>query len=176
MRSLARQDTTQSRLGATEKSIQAMIEELAVATQRLALASKMAHALHPAESNAGVTWELIVDRQVNIARNVMGDFLGQLGMSDWPLLSRPGMPPEQPQRRVFQPYATADVQNLPLGEKPINVPSVVALDWLVALQRMIIDNVGFTGQDSLSPEINAELGSIVGQIDAGQKASAELRY
>jgi hypothetical protein len=169
-------ESTHSRLGASEKSIQAMIEELALATQRLALSGKMAQALNSAESNASVTWELIVDRQVNIARNVIGDFLGQLGMSDWPLLKRPGLPPEQPQRRVFQPYEITDSNNLPLGEKPINVPSVVALDWLIALQRMIIDNVGFSGQDSLSPELNAELGTIVNQLDGAQKATAELRY
>lgn len=176
MRSLARQDTTQSLLSASEKSIQAMIEELALATQRLALSGTMARALHPAESNAGVTWELIADRQVNIARNVMGEFLGQLGMSDWPLIKRPGQPPEQPQRRVFQPYTMVDGQNLPLSEQPINVSSVVALDWLIALQRMIIDNVGFSGQDSLSPELNAELGALVGKIEGGQKATAALQY
>jgi hypothetical protein len=77
---------------------------------------------------------------------------------------------------VFQPYALVDGQNLPLIEKPINVPSVVALDWLIALQRMIIDNVGFSGQDSLSPELNAELGTLVGKIEGGQNATAALQY
>lgn len=176
MRSRAQQESTGVRLAANLKTIQALIEELALATNRLGLSQKIAASLSPAENNAGVTWEAIADRQVNIIRNALGEFLAQLGMAELPLLQRPGIPPDQPVRRVFEPYRTHGDQGLPLTEQPKNIPSLVAIDWLVALQKLIMDNAGFAGQDSLSPELNSALGQLVERIDRVETASAGLTY
>lgn len=176
MRSRAQQDATGERLAANLKSIQALVEELALATQRLHLSLKIATALNPAESNAGVTWEAIVDRQVNIVRNSLGEFLSQLGMADTPLHQRPGIPSDQPVRRIFEPYRIQGEQSLPLTEQPQIIPTLVARDWLMALQKMVIDNAGYAGQDSLSPELNSKLGELVARFTRVQTNASSLSY
>jgi hypothetical protein len=143
-----------------------------VAIQRNELTDRLAAALHPAESNSSVTWESIVDRQVTVTKSLMSDFLNHLGMSNIPLIDRPGVPPDNPKRRVFEPYP-AFSDSPPLQEVPINVPTLIALDWVVGLQKMFTDNAGFSGADRLPPELNLALGELIGRARLTAGAATE---
>ena len=153
-----------SALCCTESVLTLLVEELVSAAQRLNLCEKLAQVLNPAESNAGATWENIVDRQVTITRTVLGDFVSHLGMSSIPLKDRPGIPVDKPRRRIFEPSPTFNGDSPPLAEVPIAVSFIYAWDWLVGLERVVTDNAGFSGQDSLSPGLNRELGEIITAI------------
>ena len=162
MRERAQDPTAAKVLMVSTHAIAILVEEFVVAIQRNELADRLAAALHPAESNSSVTWESIVDRQVTVTKSLMSDFLNQLGMSSLPLADRPGVPPDNPKRRVFEPYP-AFLDSPPLQEVPINVPTLIALDWVVGLQKMFTDNAGFSGSDRLPAELNLALGGLIGR-------------
>lgn len=143
------------------KGLTLLVEELIISAQRFHLNHVLAIVLHAAESNAGATWEKIADRQTTIARNMIGDFVSQLGMSQMPMKERPGIPPGDPQRRIFEPYPFFNGPAPPLQEVPISVSMLYVRDWLVGLQKIIIDNAGFSGSENLSPELNIALGNLI---------------
>jgi len=148
------------------KGLTLLVEELVISGQRFHLNHELATALHAAESNAGATWEKIADRQATIARNIIGDFVSQLGMSHTPMNARPGIPPDQPQRRIFEPYPSYSGPTPPLQEVPIAVSMLYIRDWLVGLQKTIMDNAGFAGSEALSPELNLTLGKLIQNINS----------
>jgi hypothetical protein len=162
MRECAQDPSTVKALMVSTHVIAILVEEFVIAIQRNQLADRLAAALHPAESNSSVTWESIVDRQVTVTKSLMSDFLNQLGMSNLPLTDRPGVPPDNPKRRVFEPYP-AFSDSPPLQEVPINVPTLIALDWVVGLQKMFTDNAGFSGSDRLPADLNLALGGLIGR-------------
>ena len=153
------------------KGLTLLVEELAISAQRFHLNHELATVLHAAESNAGTTWEKIVDRQATIARNIIGDFVSQLGMSHTPMNERPGIPPDQPQRRIFEPYPAFSGPTPPLQEVPIAVSMLYVRDWLVGLQKTIMDNAGFAGSEALSPELNIALGKLIHAIQSSGEAA-----
>jgi hypothetical protein len=149
------------------KGLTLLVEELAISAQRYHLNHELATVLHAAESNAGTTWEKIADRQATIARNIIGDFVSQLGMSHTPMSERPGIPLDKPQRRIFEPFPAFNGPTPPLQEVPIAVSMLYVRDWLVGLQKTIMDNAGFAGSEALSPELNIALGKLIKTIQAG---------
>lgn len=150
-------------LGVDQNSINLLGEELITAAQRVQLSGKLAKLLDPAESNAGATWEKIVDRQTIIARNAIGDFVDQLGMADLPLSERPGIPPDNPKRRAFEPFKKFD-GSPPLGAVALPIPLIFSRDWLVGLEKVLVENAGFVGEGDLSPELNRALGKIIDDV------------
>ncbi len=150
-------------LGMDQHSINLLGEELITAAQRVNLSSKLAKLLDPAESNAGATWEKIVDRQTIIARNTIGDFVNQLGMADLPLSDRPGIPPDNPKRKAFEPFKKFEgVPPLPTSALPISL--VYSRDWLIGLEKVVVENAGYVGEGDLSPELNRALGKIIDDV------------
>ena len=172
MRERAQDPSVTKVLMLSTHAIAILVEEFVVAIQRNELTDRLAAALHPAESNSSVTWESIVDRQVTVAKSLMSDFLNHLGMSNMPLSDRPGVPPDNPKRRVFEPYP-AFSDSPPLQEVPINVPTLIALDWVVGLQKMFTDNAGFSGADRLPAELNLALGELIGRARLTAGAATE---
>ena len=152
------------------KGLILLVEELAISAQRFHLNRELALVLNAAESNAGATWEKIADRQSTIARNIIGEFVSQLGMSHTPMKDRPGIPPDNPKRRIFEPYPLFSGPIPPLQEKPIEVSMLFVRDWLVGLQKMIMDNAGFAGSEALSHELNIALGKLIQTIEASVEA------
>jgi hypothetical protein len=152
-------------LSVDQNSINLLGEELITAAQRINLSGKLAKLLDPAESNAGATWEKIVDRQTIIARNAIGDFVDQLGMADLPLSERPGIPPDNPKRKVFEPFQKFDGLP-PLGTVSLPISLMFSRDWLVGLEKVLLENAGFVGEGDLTPELNRVLGKII--EDVGQ--------
>lgn len=138
-------------------------EELITAAQRTNLADRLAISLNSAESNAGATWEKIVDRQAIIARNTIGDFVDELGMAEMPLSQRPGIPPDNPRRRAFEPFKNFN-GTPPLSPTALPITLMFSRDWLVGLEKVVIDNAGFVGEGDLTPEMNRILGKIIEDI------------
>ena len=164
IRNYASADETSDSSLMPSKGLTLLVEELAISAQRFHLNHELATLLHAAESNAGATWEKIADRQATIARYIIGDFVSQLGMSHTPMKDRPGIPPDQPQRRIFEPYPSFNGPTPPLQERPIAVSMLYVRDWLVGLQKTIMDNAGFAGSEGLSPELNIALGKLIQTI------------
>jgi len=164
LRDLVDDSFTAKSLFFTEKTFGLLIEELINASQRLNFFEKLATKLDAAENNAGATWEKIVDRQMIIAFNTLSDFINQFGMGELPLSQRPKMSFSNSYRNVFEPFNKNNNSDTFLSEKPIPVTSLIARDWIFGLERIVIDNAGFLSKDSLSPELNKELGLIIEEL------------
>jgi hypothetical protein len=163
VRELAEDSKETSFLEVNQNIISLLGEELITAAQRCNLANRLAVSLNPAEINAGATWEKIVDRQSIIARNTIGDFVDELGMAEMPLNQRPGIPPDNPKRRAFEPFKNFD-GTPPLTPTALPIPLIFSRDWLVGLERVVIENAGFVGEGDLTPEMNRSLGKIIEDI------------
>jgi hypothetical protein len=170
MRELVQNSDAKKSLKISEKSFTSLIEEIVVASQRLQLNKKLSYALNVAEANAGTTWETIVDRQVNISRNIIGEFIMEFGLSDVALSDRPGFPIENPKRRIFQPFENFELSKPPINEIPLNVPVITSIDWLTGLNNIIIENAGFVGKESLPADLNSELGNIIHAAESMTKS------
>jgi len=166
LRDMTHDSLTASSLYMSEEAFSIFIEEMISASQRMRLQEILAIKLSPAENNAGATWEKIVDRQITIARIVISDFVNQLGFSSMPLGERPRINVAEVVRTIFEPFPKFSAGSPPLTERPIPILSLVTRDWISALEKVVIENAGFVSKDSLSPELNKDLGEIIKLIAA----------
>jgi len=152
-------------LGFDKVAVEALVDELITAASRLDLQGQLLHAVTSVEQ-IGVRREQLVGRQVLVAGNLLGDFVGWLGYADKPVQDRPAsqLAPGKP---LFDMPPAVAPDSLPvLAEKPLDYSRQYVGDWLVGLARLAEDNAGHSAGLEITPEQNADLGHLLGALRA----------
>ncbi|CBL44090.1 similar to uncharacterized protein conserved in bacteria, putative virulence factor (SrfC) [gamma proteobacterium HdN1] len=146
--------------GYPRAQIEALIDELVTAANRMNLQSHLLNVILGTEQ-AGTKRSQLVDRQVLIVQAAISDFIAWLGFVQVP----PGERPESLVNRgvpIFSPPATVEPNRLPqLPSQPINHSAFYLYDWLVAFSRVAISNAGHSAGREITPEQNDALGKII---------------
>lgn len=150
-------------LGIAREAIEALMDELITASNRLDLQNRLLHAIASTEQVAS-KHEQLVGRQVLTARTVLGDFIAWLGVMEQPLTERPDSR-INPGYKLFQPPAPVVRGQLPsLAALPQKYSEQYLGDWLTAVIRLAEDNAGHSAGRDISPEHNEALGRILARF------------
>lgn len=140
-----------------------LTDELVTGIDRHKVEQKLISALRPLEEMRGTTRIGIVDQQVMVVRQILGDFVDLLGASDMKMEERAESPLGG--RRIFEPPGVIPSGQLPeLPEDELNYSGAFIMDWLEAFKRLAIDNAGHSAGREITPEQNARLGEILATI------------
>jgi len=141
-------------------AIEALVDELIIAANRLGLQEQLLRAIASTEQT-GIRREQLAGRQVLTARAVLGDFTGWLGVAEQPPDARPASRVVAG-ARLFQPPEEIAEGALPvLPETPPDAIRQYVGDWLVALARLAEDNAGHSAGLDITPQQNDHLGRIL---------------
>ena len=100
------------------------------------------------------------------ASSALNGYVSALGFDKLPLDQRPGLPPNAPQRRVFE-QPTIMIDGIPqLSENPAPIYADYCKDWMRAFLQLAMDNVGYEGGREITPEQNDRLGAILRTVAA----------
>jgi len=150
-------------LGFDKTAVEALVDELITAASRLDLESTLLSAITSVEQ-IGTRREQLAGRQVLVASNLLGDFIGWLGFAGKPASERPtsqlaaGKP-------LFEPPAVLAENTLPvLAEKPQDYARQYIGDWLVGLAQICQDNAGHSAGLEISIEQNEALGRLLATL------------
>ena len=151
-------------LGFSKASIEALIDELVSAIDRLKLEQRLTDAINKTELQTSATRSRLVDRQVLVVSSIMNEFLSTLGVAWLPVTERVDSKIQAGQK-VFAPAPTIPAGKLPaISEQPIRYTEIYLMDWLVALEKLIIANAGHSAGRDISPEQNETLGKLMKMI------------
>lgn len=142
-----------------------LIDELVVGAHRLKVIDQLSHEVRELENAANAKWEEIAERQVRSASSTLNGYVSALGFDRLPLDQRPGLPPNAPTRRVFEPPAVIRGQPM-LSEDPAPIYADYCRDWMRAFLQLAMDNVGYEGGREITPEQNDRLGAILRAVPA----------
>jgi len=150
-------------LGFDKNAVEALVDELITAASRLDLEGALLAAITSVEQ-IGTRREQLAGRQVLVASNLLGDFIGWLGFAGKPASERPtsqlavGKP-------LFEPPAPLAENALPvLAEKPKDYSRQYIGDWLVGLAQICQDNAGHSAGLEISIEQNEALGGLLATL------------
>ena len=117
MRRIGADDRALSHFGVDRQHLGWLIDELVVGAHRLKLIDQLSNDVRALENAANAKWEDIAERQVRTAASALNGYVSALGFDRMPLDQRPGLPPNNPTRRVFEspPPPNGAPQ---LGEEP----------------------------------------------------------
>lgn len=148
-------------LGFKKDSIEALIDELISAIDRLKLEQRLTDAINKAELQTSATRSRLVDRQVLVVSSIMNEFLSTLGVAWLPVAERTESKIQAGQK-VFSPAPAIPVGKLPaITEQPTRYTEFFLMDWLVALEKLIVSNAGHSAGRDITPEQNEELGKLM---------------
>jgi len=149
-------------LGFGKTAIEALVDELITAASRLDLEGLLLSAVTSVEQT-GTRREQLVGRQVLVASNLLGDFIGWLGFAGKPASERPTSK-NAAGKPLFEPPATLAENALPqLAEKPQDYRQYIG-DWLVGLGQICQDNAGHSAGLEISIEQNEALGELLATL------------
>ncbi|MGY6216116.1 putative virulence factor [Methylolobus aquaticus] len=135
-------------------------DELVTGLDRHQLEQKLVAALKPLEDMRGTTRIGIVDQQVMVVRQLLGEFVDRLGTAELPVGQRPESPLGG--RRVFEPPAPIPSGSLPeLPDEELSYSGAYIMDWLEAFTSLAIGNAGHRAGREITPEQNVRLGEIL---------------
>lgn len=168
LRALPDNNNLLSLLDVDKTTLALLVEELINASFRLDIAGALQRALTDHELPGG-NREAKADRQVSRAMTVLGDFVAWLGFSRLPEAQRPvsRVNPGQP---IFAKPPTPAVtfgqasRLTKLSATPANNTAFYIYDWLVGLDRLIVDNNGYASGRELDGPARQALSQIVHQL------------
>jgi hypothetical protein len=165
MRRVGADDKALSHFGVDRQHLGWLIDELVVGAHRLKLLDQLSHEVRALENAANAKWEEIAERQVRTASSALNGYVSALGFDRLPLDQRPGLPPNAPNRRVFE--GPTMVNGTPrLSEDPQPIYADYCKDWMRAFLQLAMDNVGYEGGREITPEQNDRLGAILRAVPA----------
>ncbi|MGD9880712.1 MAG: virulence factor SrfC family protein [Reyranella sp.] len=165
MRRVGADEKALSHFGVDRQHLGWLIDELVVGAHRLKLIDQLSHEVRELENAANAKWEEIAERQVRTASTALNGYVSALGFDRLPLDQRPGLPPNNPVRRVFE--TPAIVNGVPtLSEDPRPIYADYCKDWMRAFLQLAMDNVGYEGGREITPEQNDRLGAILRAVPA----------
>lgn len=157
---LAGNEALRTRLSVDEETLRAIAQELSRAAERCRVRERLADEVRRETSHANVDWDGVGARVVLIAERVVSNFIAELGTGDLPEDARPGVPYDQPLRKVFEtPEEIDGLPHLPDAQRA-NV--VYMQDWLNAFIHLVVENAAFKGGGEISEQHNMVLGDILG--------------
>ncbi len=147
-------------LGYSDMGVQQIVDELIVGAHRTRLEDAIAEALSEGEVQTSSSRAFLADRQVLIARNLIGQFIEMLGQEQLPRQEKADS--EVSGRKVFTPPPVIPPGSLPeLGDTPVNFSAIYITDWLQAFAALAVENAGHHAGREISMEQNARLGDIL---------------
>ncbi len=148
-------------LGFTKTSVEALIDELISAMDRLKLEQRLTDAINKTELQTSATRSRLVDRQVLVVSSIMNEFLSTLGTA-WLTVTERAESKAQAGKKVFAPATAIPAGKLPaVSEQPTPYTKIFIMDWLVALEKLIIANAGHSAGRDITPEQNEALGRLM---------------
>ncbi len=155
-------------LGFSKKSIELLVDELIAAIDRLQLEQRLIEAINKAELQTTAMRKRLVERQVLVVSTIMNEFLSTLGVS-WMAAKDSPESSVQPGRKLFAPAAEIKTGCLPeIKEQPIRYTEIYLMDWLLALEKLIVANAGHSAGRDITPEQNEALGHLMSVIESKQ--------
>jgi hypothetical protein len=165
MRRVGADDKALAHFGVDRQHLGWLIDELVVGAHRLKLIDQLSNDVRALENAANAKWEDIAERQVRTASSALNGYVSALGFDRLPLEQRPGLPPNNPVRRVFETPRLGDTGPI-LGEDPAPIYADYCKDWMRAFLQLAMDNVGYEGGREITPEQNERLGAILRAVAA----------
>ena len=140
-----------------------MTDELITAADRCKLEQRLVAALQPLEAMRGTTRSAIVDQQVMVVRQILGDFLDFLGGTELAGAQRPDSPLGG--RKIFDPPPVIPAGCLPaLPDEELSYSGAYIMDWLEGFAALAVGNAGHSAGREITPEQNLRLGEILALI------------
>lgn len=162
-----------SHLGLERGALEDIVETLVVGADRLQLEQSLIAQFQDSEAQAGVRGSLLAPRQALVAAITLGDFVANLGQSASPEVAT-GM---DSSNRLFSPQAEIAPRTQP--DLPAQMTPFTRMykdDWVEALRRLCIGNVGHSSQSDIPAEANVALGAILDRLRQTQSdATDEFR-
>jgi hypothetical protein len=165
MRRVGADDRALSHFGVDRQHLGWLIDELVVGAHRLKLIDQLSNDVRALENAANAKWEDIAERQVRTAASALNGYVSALGFDRLPTEQRPGLPPNNPTRRVFENSPVPDGGPL-LSEDPAPIYANYCKDWMRAFLQLAMDNVGYEGGREITAEQNEKLGTILRAVPA----------
>lgn len=126
----------------------------------------MIEAISKAELQTTAMRKRLVERQVLVVSTIMNEFLSSLGVS-WMTAKDCPESSVQPGRKLFAPAAEIKAGFLPeIKEQPIRYTEIYLMDWLLALEKLIVANAGHSAGRDITPEQNEALGHLMSVIES----------
>jgi len=152
-------------LGFDKAAIEALLDELITAANRLDLQGALLGAVTRVEQ-IGTRREQRAGRQVLTVSNLLGDFVGWLGFAEKP----PGERPKSQLaagKSLFEPPVPLAEKALPqLAEKPQDYSRQYIGDWLVGFAQICQENAGHSAGLEISIEHNEALGQLLRALNS----------
>ncbi|WP_145476199.1 putative virulence factor [Yersinia similis] len=155
-------------LGVTKPTIELLVAELITASIRLDITGDLLQAL---ADNEPVVLHRVAkaDRQVSRALTVLGDFIAWLGFLQINEDKRPDSRINRGYKIFAQPPRSVSTLGISrrltqLALTPTNSTAFYIYDWLVGLGEMIIQNVGYSASNEISPAQRQQLAAILSVI------------
>src|SRR5581483_4935856 len=165
MRRVGADDKALSHFGVDRQHLGWLIDELVVGAHRLKLIDQLSLDVRALENAANAKWEDIAERQVRTAASALNAYVSALGFDLIPLDQRPGLPPNNPTRRVFE-HPPVPEHGPVLSEDPAPIYADYCKDWMRAFLQLAMDNVGYEGGREITAEQNESLGAILRAVPA----------
>lgn len=165
MRRIGADDKALSHFGVDRQHLGWLIDELVVGAHRLKLIDQLSSDVRALENAANSKWEDIAERQVRTAAAALNSYVSALGFDKIPPEQRPGLPPNNPMRRVFEPVSVPE-GGPRLSEDPAPIYADYCKDWMRAFLQLAMDNVGYEGGREITAEQNEKLGAILRAVPA----------
>lgn len=154
-------------LGVTKPTIELLVAEFITASIRLDIARNLRQALadnEPADLHRAAK----ADRQVSRALTVLGDFIAWLGFLQISEDKRPDSRINRGYKILPSPQISINFRVshrlTQLALTPTNSTAFYIYDWLVGLGEMIIQNVGYSASNEISPAQRQQLAAILSVI------------
>ena len=165
MRRIGADDKALSHFGVDRQHLGWLIDELVVGAHRLKLIDQLSRDVRALENAANAKWEDVAERQVRTAASALNGYVSALGFDKLPPEQRPGLPPNNPTRRVFESPAVSEGGPV-LSEDPAPIYADYCKDWMRAFLQLAMDNVGYEGGREITAEQNEKLGAILRAVPA----------
>ncbi len=165
MRRIGADDKALSHFGVDRQHLGWLIDELVVGAHRLKLIDQLSNDVRALENAANAKWEDIAERQVRTAASALNGYVSALGFDQVALDQRPGLPPNNPIRRVFESPPVPESGPM-LSEDPAPIYADYCKDWMRAFLQLAMDNVGYEGGREITAEQNESLGAILRAVPA----------
>jgi hypothetical protein len=157
-------------LGFSKNSVEALVDELIAAIDRLNLEQRLIDAINKAELQIAATRKRLVERQVLVVSTIMNEFLSTLGVTWIPVEERIDSK-VQTGRKLFAPAGVTPRGKLPaITEQAVRYTGFFLFDWLAALENLIVANAGHSAGRDITPEQNEALGELMQVISGSQSA------
>lgn len=174
LRRLSTDEAMLAYYGLHSRDAAALVDQLIVMADRLKAEEKLAARVRASTQLAAGLWDDMADRMVTLAQHSFNAMVTELGYSEVPVESRPGVPEgvQPPTAHVFQPPATisrplddgASRQLPTLGDQPEPTERRYFIHWGIAFLATGLANLSYGGGRALSEEQNRSLGNILRAI------------